>query len=1203
MEQQQPPIVDVQDTTKTPATETTINIDPPDKLKDIQNKESIKTAWNDYNNFKSNLANNFTKSTTENTKDQFFYNRPASYNPESTTNINQNFERYYSHPAFKKLGFSPWRDNESLYNSESGVLGDVGRATVAGLKMVPTGFKSALRSYKDVLAGDFFAQDEESAKEMQRLNLVGMSTRGGVGGFMSNLLTSAGYTVGIGMEMAAEGTVGALLTPGTGGASDVAAAAHIGTTAVRAGKTLGKFFNVVEGYTKAVNAMKNFDFAKDVYGALRGTAKFLNPLSNTTEAIKALKGSENMVGLAKTSLVGAFHKDVLLANASLSESKLEGASASQDLRQDLNDKFFEEHGRQPNRDESLAIERQAKAAGDATLAWNFPTIFLTNKITFDPLLRRFAPMEDYITRAGTKLVENKGIGFAKPTFSTAIKGLLKPATYGKATLNYFKGNFTEGLQESLQDVIAATAKDYYRDMYNHPSKQGQDQSVGENYTPGIGTFVGKNVADQFSGKGFETFASGFFMGGLLKIQGHAVQAGKEAYNRVFDKERYAEYRKNKEEYDTKTVGALNELYKDPLKYFGSKIINFSNSANTVENQDAAAEKDNKKVWQDVDDQNVWSHISTALDTGTYNIFTDKLRAIKTMSPEAIKETFGVDSQEVQSKLDRVLNRAEILKENYETWNNRASNPFTPRAFKKDTPEYEKEVINYSAWEQAKKNAIFYGYSLARNTERIQAIQNDILKEKVFQETNASDITKLFNVSSINKELALLKTEISSLKGFVGADARKDLTAKQTKFEKLQAFRENLENYFIQQSTENLSDEEKKSYFEDFKKFKETTDIELKKSYKNYLKHVAAQNNVFYLNDVDVDNSYKAIKDLHTLNAENRNLTDTVNMLSNPKGFNDHYDRMHNMFGEMWNNKEKDLKEGLAATYSRIETNSMLNNLHRLGYVLNPSQVEKLVDTGEIPEQFYNVVNKQTVEKGDSYDYKTFEAIIKDFLSAKKGEPVTTPEAVVETPAPIVTTSVEEPAITKPVTKSIPVYNIEEKLAALKTGEDLVNFEADLMATLGSYERTVESGIDPTTAKDLIAAVAKKEQELVEGFNPENLKEGNVVVLKDNKEHKAVVSKIGKDYVIVHLIGTEQSISKTIKKDNLKKSIRFKLSDVMKEELVNKPDKKETENMKTNQDLTEEFSQDPAELKLLQDQADKEGASKVNDDFINNLGCK
>jgi len=1199
----------------------------------------------------SYVNNNLGEIASQGSQDQYFYTRPVSYDPETTTNPNQNFERYYSHKSFKDLGFNPWRDNETLYNEKGSVWGDVWRATQGAAKMVPTGFMSALRSYGDVFSGDILAQDQESADAMKRLNVQGMSGRTGVGGFASNLILIFGYTAGLSLEMAAEAGIGALLTPETGGAS---AGLAIGRIAQNA-KNLGNYFNVVKGFNNAINSMKSFSVAKTVYDGFKAAGKFVNPLSSTFEAINLLNASENLTNLAKVSKTAAgFHRDVLMANATLAEAKVEGASANSDLEEELISQFYILHGYTPQDDALLDIKQTAQEAGDAALAWNIPTIMLTNKITFDPLFKKFVPLNDYITKAGAKFIEKRGVGFVEEEFAQGVKGLLKPRVYGKAGLMYFKENFSEGIQESLQDIIASTSQAYYTDIYNNASKQALDQSQAENYAPSVGGLVGKSVADQFSGKGFETFASGFFMGGLIKIQAGAVQGTREAYNRLFNKERYADYKKTKTEYNEKTLGQLNELYKDPLKYFGSRIINYGNATNTIDNQQNAADTDNKKTWHDVDDQNVWSHISTALETGTYDVFLDRIDSIKSMSPEAIKEVYGVDSGEVFGKLDKVLDRANQIKNSYNTWSQKAVNPFQPANYKKGTPEYDKEAIGYSSWEQAKRNAIFYSYSIGRNLERVDAIRSDMESTKSFRDLNSLDITPLFDVKSINKELSLLKTEIDAINATNLPDNKKVLRDKTGKYERLQILRQSLENYFIEQSAKKLSAGEQEKYFGNFKEYKKTSDEGFKKAYKEYIKHAASTNDVYFMNDSEVTSSYQSFKDLHMLNAETRNLTETVNMLANPAGFYDHYDRINSHFTEMFDDRTSNFEKGLEDTYSRTELNILLNNLYRLGYVVDNAEIRELIEKGTVPSKFYNVVSEQIITKESSEAYQTFESIINDYLGAKAGNPITNEEVTIEETISdseysdfvdnnnatanrlrlIATKVISKSSLTEreqavfsgktseinsiiekraaennttqailPTKENIETYDVDEQLNKIRTGEDFMNYQNTVMAILGNYNRAVEIGIDKETASKLFERLKEKEKTLVEGFTPETLQVGNIVQMSEKRLGKMLVEKINKESVSFKKLGEDETALYIFKKSKLKEAVKFKYSDKMVTEttpaLTAAEKAKASKNIETSNILLE----DSAALQALQTEADKEGKDKVNKDFMDNLGCK
>src|ERR1035437_10556026 len=62
---------------------------------------------------------------------------------QSTAYNAKDFERYYTHPLFTKLGFDPFEDNEERYNKQATGWQDLVRASRQWGGLAMTGFKSA----------------------------------------------------------------------------------------------------------------------------------------------------------------------------------------------------------------------------------------------------------------------------------------------------------------------------------------------------------------------------------------------------------------------------------------------------------------------------------------------------------------------------------------------------------------------------------------------------------------------------------------------------------------------------------------------------------------------------------------------------------------------------------------------------------------------------------------------------------------------------------------------------------------------------------------------------------------------------------------------------------------------------------------------------------------------------------------------------
>ncbi len=986
--------------------------------------------------FFKNLAGNAPQ-ILANSQDKFAYNKPYSYNPESE-NQSQNFDRFYAHTSFRELGYKPWADNEKLYREQGSKFGDIARAIFAGTKLAQTGFMSPIRSWGDILSGNPLALDYVSSKEMAQLNVIGSSSKGGVTGFASNLLVNSGYTVGLIGEMFLEDAILTAAAPETGFTS-------LGLAAVRSASTLtklGKYITSVEGLGKAMQAMKNYDVASGAYKAFKATGKFINPLEHTFAAASVINKSESLTNLAKVSnTAGAFYRDMRAANLVLSEAKMEGASAADELRKTLTDDYYAKHKEQPSFEELIKINQTAVEAGDHTLYANIPAIYLTNKVVFDNLFKRFKSLDDYVSKYKTKIdfIKGKGYEVIKSDFKTAVKGLLKPKLYGKVTANYFKGNFMEGMQESVQEVVSGAYKDYYTNLYNNPSKHGLDYSLSE--------AVGENIKKQFSGQGFETFASGFLMGGLIGTLGRGITGGKELALKLRSPERYKAYEAKKNEYAAEQVKKLNEIYKDPLKYFGSGILNYSNATSSAQGQMIAETSGDNKTWQDWHDQSVWSHVTSAIESGTFDNFMGQLDEIKGMSKEGIKEAYGIDGTEVLKNIAKIKKRAEDLKAAHEYWDEKAPNPFDPSKHKKDTPEYNTEALGYLAWNNAKNHAIWYNHSFARNQQRIESLNREVLAHSPIQEASANDFKVLMDMNALKKETSVLKQEISLLRGAATPENKKELKYKEEKLDLLKTYQEALQGHYVNQIIE--------------KKINETGQEaptknmhdELKDAYVAYINHLAkGVKGVFVLRD-KVDASFEKIKDIHRLGMDNINLASAVNMLADPEGFHEYHDRLNKTLTDMYAARGEQIEKSVKETQSRIETNVLLNTLYKRGYVVDAADLAKLADEAVIPEQFYDIANKQVVKKGDAR-YAEFEEIVKDYLSAKQGKPLEPPV----TDVPPVTTQTATGKIR--IVRHGKDKNDEDELTSGETSTPLVE----------SGKQDVRKGLEQVKKEDVPAII-------------------------------------------------------------------------------------------------------------------------------------
>ena len=108
-----------------------------------------------------------------------------------------NADRYWNHPKFEEIGYHPFQDNESYYNTNSSWWDDMSRSRGAFSTMFGPAFTSNWRAIRDFFHGDNLAMDYKGSQAMADAMRIGSSSRGGIGGFANDLFINSSYTAGI----------------------------------------------------------------------------------------------------------------------------------------------------------------------------------------------------------------------------------------------------------------------------------------------------------------------------------------------------------------------------------------------------------------------------------------------------------------------------------------------------------------------------------------------------------------------------------------------------------------------------------------------------------------------------------------------------------------------------------------------------------------------------------------------------------------------------------------------------------------------------------------------------------------------------------------------------------------------------------------------------------------------------------------------
>ena len=886
---------------------------------------------------------------------------PGYRNPIAFGKSQTNYERYYNHPKFKDLGFSPFRDNEGLYNQNASWGDEYSRMFGQFGKLFTTGFTSTFESLGDVISGDPTKLFDSAGEEYSKAAEIGMTSKGGALGFANNLILNSGYTVGLLSEIALEELALGALTVGTGG----------GAAALAAGRTaqnLGKVSRIGEMATATRNFLKGLDQAGSARTFFTSAGKFINPLENTFEAYTAIKGLNTganaiyrLDNAAKTAkYFGAFYRDVRNLNAALSEGKLEGSMVRDEVYNTLIDDYrMKNNFMLPEGKEHQDILDQANKAGFEAEFKNLPLLYFTNKITFDNIFKGYKPLQNVMQEGAGTIADDlikvsaKG-GFKgamqyteKTIGKTLAQPFVSPKEFAKNVLGkgirYTTANFSEGFQELAQETLSDGLKKYYIDTFRDPSL------IHKNYM----NASMKEAMDRqvFSAQGMETFLSGFLMGGVAGPFGNFMyKTLPKTFQYLTDKTAYTEYANQKKELLTKTKNTLNATLANPFADFSNSDANMVSQRNIQKKMEEAAERGEKLEYQDAKDEALFEAVNQDImtgdrlmqlsQTGKLSEVRDYVEKIGQLSDEEFKQAFNLSGESKSVKVKEVLDRIDILSESNEILNDKyGANPFKPELYKAGSKERRNEQINFRAWEDSKRIVMYHMFTNTRAIERRNTLLETAKASGALKNMAASDFDILFSDKSLNRELDILDIELSQVGEITDPVLKKDIDNKAKKRELLKSFKE---QYDLNLKKDGTYDRRKVS--------------NLYKKYVNYIKFANEKDgNPAYIQDTVLENTFDQLFDYKVLDLRSQFLEQSINYLLDPVRFKELTERNSKVVTEAFEQRKKDITS--SDVYEKhiemLEKNNVIATLQGMGVLVDPDQGVEFAKTGKVPTIFYH----------------------------------------------------------------------------------------------------------------------------------------------------------------------------------------------------------------------------------------------------------
>jgi hypothetical protein len=785
-----------------------------------------------------------SKTSFENERgvDPYKFARPTSFNASI---YGHNFDRYYSHPKFKTLGFDIRRDNESLYNASATSFDDFRRMSS---KLASNIFLAGTDSAKNW--GDWFSftGDPNSAALMEHNQATGASSKEGAGAWATNFVGNLGYTLGTIGEIWMENAVIASAAGLTRSPTLMALAG------AKTGLGLSKLAKSMKVMTKTLNDVnKARQFRTAAWGGVKGVGQTLNPFRELTnvgaQALNPNSAFNRLNGMAKASKsFGAFYRGLREINAVTAESRLEAAFVQNKVANEAVNAYYKKNGKMPEGIDADEITKRSREAGEKTFLANVPIIYASNQLVLGSSLRGFVPKSRLISASNLKgtffktvrnfdwkktgaspmeVVAKQGVipgtfkfigGLVKKDFwknvPSRLKGTYASKPFSRALgsgIRYLSQNLAEGLQETYQEAAQTATSDYYltnyfADLYKDPILAAQNSWASS---------IQKGISSQMGAQGFDTFLQGFLTGGVVgPIQTNIVKWFESVNLRMKDyknpgsREKYIEDEKKRlQQY----ADAVNSYTQDPVLWSRWISENAIQQRDFQEKMNLAEEVGDRAAAENAKDDALFMHVDTLLRTDKFDDFIDHLKGLTDLTDDELKEAFekydveGVDQNEKspRERLQISIDKAKEIKGRIEKLN-KIENPFNPDLFDRDTDTeaYLAEYMGYDAFQVAKRAIAFNEYTYKRTADRIESLLNKSVTSGPLGSILASEFTLLFSPIGITPETSngkwyqyeqLLQSEIKALS--VGNAEEKQLASyKKKQLESLRTLKSFIVDY-------------------------------------------------------------------------------------------------------------------------------------------------------------------------------------------------------------------------------------------------------------------------------------------------------------------------------------------------------------------------------------------------------------------------
>ncbi len=912
---------------------------------------------------------------------------------------NMFIDRYQAFPAFKKLGFSPYRNNEALYNQAVSGANEWARTLKAFNHLTWI----ALQQNSFIASGwGDNERSKELASEYNYWNAIGMSSKEGANAFIQNLVVTYGSTAAVFVKMAAEEiATSIILGVCTGGAGAIAEGAN---ASVRFGKLFKSLKNILNAGRSLSRDLKGgwraVEIASDFIAP--GAVRYGRSAANLFKQGKYLKGV--------VSTAASLYSPVRSWKITQSEALLEANLAAEQYVMDLY-----HSGKSFTDDEINKIKITAQAISNDVFWKNIPAIYASNLVIFNSLImpsfvrwgsktfnktfKTLGKLPERITEGSKRgnamyKVYKNGKAIIKPRSEYAMKGIPLMLGYGalQGTKMFLAGS-VEGLQENVQDIIAIGTRKYYEDLYEDDNRFKELYGA---YLDGFGVTdvnMGYNsiaLDNQFTKQGFETFITGTLMGGPTAAVSATFKAGASGVNRLSDKvklnnikKKYGEdsdeYKSELSKYNYKyNVNNVNKdrwqkiyqnAYDDPYNFFNKNLESMVLIEGISDDATEESEKYNKKILEEVDEKKKveltkerdeylerakrrqWGVIfRTMSSNGTLDGLINDLRIMRDSELDEMETVSsfagsGLSRSEIQKNIDDCIDMAERTRDLYDNYT-ASMNPEDD--IKKLIRQFGcKSVQEFK--DKYSDNDEMMGllhYELIKQIAYKDAIDDILLYSEELLETdkNKKSILDKFNsyVSDLNKKVSktdLVSTDISSL---LSDNTIRDLIlSNKSLIESIKGEISVMEDEKERNALKNRVDElqRKNKALSDIVTMFNSKDI----SVENFNSSISQYLDEYLGTNKELNDIKNILKDYFNNYKEHKNIYDVLVAYTNPNNFSAIVNSKAEEMYKIFERRSQIINDSLAKNTGNEVVNELINRLYDKGYAIDVESANNILN--------------------------------------------------------------------------------------------------------------------------------------------------------------------------------------------------------------------------------------------------------------------